>query len=104
MITIMGNTNKFEPLNDKIVILPYDDKKTTSAGLFVPDMAQGHQNRGEVIAVGPGKYLQNGDRATMAVSTGDTVWYNAVAGFKVTKDGVDYYVLSEDHVYVIEKD
>ena len=60
------------------------------------------QNKGKVVAVGPGKMLQNGSRGAMQVNPGDTVWYNAVAGFKVTKDGVDYYAVSEDHVFVIE--
>lgn len=92
----------FKPLNDKIVILPDDDNKTTSTGLYVPDLAQGHQNKGKVVAFGPGKWLQNGSRGTLQVQEGDTVWFNAVAGFKVTKDDVDYYVVSEDHVFVIE--
>lgn len=99
----MGNEIKFKPLNDKIVILPDDDNKTTTTGLYVPDMAQGHQNKGTVIAVGPGKMLQDGTRGAMQVNKGDTVWYNAVAGFKITKGDVDYYAVSEDHVFVIEQ-
>lgn len=99
----MGNENQFQPINDKIVILPNDDNKTTASGLVVPDLAQGHQNKGTVIAVGPGKVLNDGKRAGMQVQEGNQVWYNAVAGFKITKDSVDYYVVSEDHVFVIEK-
>jgi len=98
----MGNKNQFQPINDKIVILPNEEAQTTASGLFVPDMAQGHQNKGTVIAVGPGKVLNDGSRATMQVQEGNQIWYNAVAGFKIVKDDVDYYVVSEDHVFVIE--
>lgn len=97
----MGNET-LKPLNDKIIVLQCDDNKTTSTGLVVPDLAQGHQNKGTVVAVGPGKMLQDGTRAAMQAKVGDTVWYNAAAGFKITKDGVDYYAVSEDHVFAIE--
>lgn len=101
-ISTMGNEITFKPLNDKVVILPNDDNKTTTSGLYVPDLAQGHQNKGTVVATGPGKMLQDGSRGAMQVKPGDTVWYNSVAGFKVTKDSVDYYAVSEEQVFVIE--
>ncbi|MBS1722273.1 MAG: co-chaperone GroES [Armatimonadetes bacterium] len=91
-----------KPLNDKLVILPDDNQKQTTQGLYVPDQAQGHNNSGVVVAVGPGKLLQDGNRAEMQVKVNDRVWFNAAAGFKVTKNDVDYSVVGEEQVFVID--
>ena len=92
-----------KPLHDKVVILPLDNQTTVgSYGLHTPDAAQGHNNHGKVVAVGPGKLLSDGTRAAMQVSVGDNVCYNAMATFAVTSDGVDYKVVSEEQIFTIE--
>ena len=95
---------KIEPLNDKVVIKPLDAEKVTESGLVIPDTVEGEKPvQGEVVAVGPGKMLEDGKRAAMSVSVGDTVLFTKYAPDEVEIDGEEYLVIDEDKIVGIVK-
>ncbi len=82
------------PLADKIVIKVIDDEEQTSGGIFIPDSAKEKPQKGEVIAVGAGKTLDNGEREPMEVKVGETVLYAKYAGTDIKIDNQMYKILS----------
>lgn len=72
-----------KPLGDKIVIKVIEDTEQTSGGIFIPDSAKEKPQKGEVVAVGPGKTLDSGEREPMDVKVGDTILYSKYAGTDV---------------------
>ena len=92
-----------QPLSDRVVIQPLEQNTSFgSNGLVTPDSSKEHNNKGIVLAVGPGKLLQDGTRGPMQVKKDDIVHYNEAATFPVTKDGNDYHVVPEDHIHAID--
>lgn len=87
---------KLKPINDRIVVKPAPAEEKTKGGLIIPDTAKEKPQRGEVIAVGPGK-----DGNLMTVQEGDIVLYGKYSGQELTVDGVDYLIMREDDVLVI---
>ena len=83
-----------KPLEDRIVIRQADAEQTTASGLVLVDSAQEKPQQGEVLAVGPGRVDDNGNRVPMDVAVGDTVVYSRYGGTEVTVEGEDYLVLS----------
>ncbi len=82
-----------QPLEDRIVIKQVDAEQTTSSGLVIPDTAKEKPMQGEVIAVGPGRVDDNGNRVPMDVKVGDVVIYSRYGGTEVKHDGVEYLIL-----------
>ena len=92
-----------KPLADKIVIKVIDDVEKTSGGIFIPDSAKEKPQKGEVIAVGPGKFTDNGGREEMDVKVADKVLFAKYSGTDVKIDEVEYKILSvKDVLAVIE--
>ncbi len=92
-----------KPLADKIVIKVIDDVEKTSGGIFIPDSAKEKPQKGEVIAVGPGKFTDNGTREEMDVKVADKVLFAKYSGTDVKIDEVEYKILSvKDVLAVIE--
>lgn len=87
-----------QPLHDRIVVTPAEQEERTAGGIILPDTAKEKPLRGEVLAVGPGKTLENGTVAKIDVKPGDTVLYGKYAGTEVTVEGVDYVILRADDV------
>jgi chaperonin GroES len=87
-----------KPLNDRIVVEPAPKEEKTAGGIILPDAAQEKPLKGTVIAVGPGKRLDNGSLATVDVSVGDTVLYGKYSGTEVTIDGKDLVILRAEDV------
>ena len=85
-----------KPINDRVVVKPAPAEEKTSGGIIIPDTAKEKPQRGEVIAVGPGK-----DGNAMTVSKGDIVLYGKYAGQEVTLEGQDYLIMREDDILVI---
>ena len=82
------------PLKDRIVVKPLDGEEKSSGGIYLPDTAKEKPMQGEVIAVGPGKYIEEkGDRIPPPVATGDRVIYGKYAGTEVRIDGEEYKIL-----------
>lgn len=82
-----------QPLEDRIVIKQVDAEQTTSSGLVIPDTAKEKPQQGEVVAVGPGRIDDNGNRVPMDVAVGDVVIYSRYGGTEVKHDGVEYLIL-----------
>ena len=87
-----------KPLNDRIIIEPSEAETRTASGLVLPDSAQEKPQRGRVLAVGPGKRLDNGTLSVPDVSVGDTVLYGKYAGTEVKLSGKDYVILRAEDV------
>ena len=83
-----------KPLMDRIVIKVIEDTEQTSGGIFIPDSAKEKPQKGEVVAVGEGKFNDNGEREPMDVKVGDVILYAKYAGTDIKMDGVEYKILS----------
>ena len=85
-----------KPIADRVIIKPAPADEKTKGGLIIPDTAKEKPQRGEVIAVGPGK-----DGNLMTVHEGDIVLYGKYSGQEITYEGVDYLIMREDDILVI---
>ena len=96
---------KLKPLYDKIVVKVEETKEQrTASGIIIPDTAQEKPQVGDVIAVGEGRLLQDGEVKPLCVKVGDFVVFNKYAGTEVELEGEKYLILSEDEVLaVLEK-
>jgi chaperonin GroES len=93
-----------KPLEDRIVVRPNESETTTASGLVIPDTAKEKPQQGEVLAVGPGRTLDNGTVAPLAVKVGDTVLYSKYGGTEVSVKGEDLLILtSRDVLAIMEK-
>lgn len=82
-----------KPLMDKIVIKVIEDSEKTQGGIFIPDSAKEKPQKGEVVAVGAGKVLENGQREPMDVNVGDIILYAKYSGTDVKVENVEYKIL-----------
>ncbi|WP_336658848.1 co-chaperone GroES [Leucobacter sp. USHLN153] len=93
-----------KPLEDRIVIKQVEAEQTTASGLVIPDTAKEKPQEGEVVAVGPGRVSDAGNRIPLDVSVGDVVIYSKFGGTEVKVAGDDYLVLSaRDILAVVER-
>ena len=91
-----------KPLEDRIVVKPLDAEQTTASGLVIPDTAKEKPQEGEVVAVGPGRFNEDGDeRIPMDVSVGDKVIYSKYGGTEVKYSGEEFLILSARDVLAI---
>lgn len=91
-----------KPLEDRIVVQPLDAEQTTASGLVIPDTAKEKPQEGEVIAVGPGRFNEDGDeRIPMDISVGDKVIYSKYGGTEVKYGGEEYLILSARDVLAV---
>ena len=92
------------PLDDRLVVRQAEAESKTATGILLPDTAKEKPTRGKVIAVGPGKMLDSGKRAPLAVSVGDEVYYGKYAGTEVKVHEDKFVILREsDLLGVVEK-
>jgi chaperonin GroES len=87
-----------QPLADRIVITPLKQEEVTASGLVIPDTAKEKPQQGEVVAVGPGKLDDSGNRVTIELSPGDRILYAKYTGTEIKIDGIEYIVLNEKDV------
>lgn len=92
-----------KPLGDKIVITPAVEEAKSAGGIFLPESSKKKPTEGTVVAVGPGRYLENGERFVMPVKVGDVVIYGKYGGTEVSISGKDYILLDIDSVYAIKE-
>ncbi|WP_460522571.1 co-chaperone GroES [Flindersiella endophytica] len=93
-----------KPLEDRIVVQALEAEETTASGLVIPDTAKEKPQEGEVIAVGPGRIDDNGNRVPLDVSVGDKVIYSKYGGTEVKYAGQEYLILSaRDVLAIVEK-
>lgn len=86
------------PLDDRVVVRPDESEETTSGGIVLPDKAKEKQQRGEVVAVGPGTLLDNGERAALSVKVGDKVLFGKYAGTEVKVDNEELKIMRESDI------
>ncbi len=92
-----------QPLYDRVVIKRMEEEKVSAGGIVIPDSATEKPLKGEVIAVGEGKALDNGTVRAPKVKQGDKVLFGKYAGTEVKHDGVDLLVVKEDDIFAILK-
>jgi chaperonin GroES len=85
-------------LDDRVVVEPSEAEEVTAGGIVLPDTAKEKPQRGKVIAIGPGKLLDNGQRGTLSVSVGDEVIYGKYSGTEIEVAGTDVKILRESDI------
>ncbi len=89
---------KIRPLDDRVVVEPLEAEETTAGGIVLPDTAKEKPQRGTVLAVGPGRLLENGSRGDLSVAVGDEVIYGKYGGSDIEVDGNEVKVLRESDI------
>ena len=90
---------KLKPLGDRLIVKPIEEEETTASGIVLPDTAKEKPQKGEVIAVGDGRFDEDGDkRIPLDVAAGDTVLYSKYGGTEIKVDGEELLVLRESDV------
>ena len=93
----------YAPLGNRVVVKPSEAAAEMSAGgIFIPDTAKEKPQEGEVIAVGPGRTTDAGERIPVDLAVGDTVIYPQYVGTEYKEDGVEYLVIGEDDILVVK--
>jgi len=93
---------QIKPLEDRILVEVLDAETKTASGLVIPDTAKEKPQEGKVVAVGPGRFDEDGEkRVPMDIKTGDTVIFSKYGGTEVSYDGKDYLLLSARDVLAI---
>ena len=96
-----NNAVAVKPLADRVVIRALEETEQMRGGLYIPDTAKEKPQQGEVIAVGPGKFDDKGQRVPMDVKAGDKVLYGKYSGTEVTIEGEQVLILRESDVLAI---
>lgn len=92
------------PLNDRVLVVGIEEKEKTSGGIIIPDTAKEKPQEGKVVAVGPGKWDENGKRIPLQVKKGDRVLFGKYTGNEIKIDEVEHLIMREDDILgVIEK-
>ena len=89
---------KLRPLDDRIVVEPVDAEQVTAGGIVLPDSAQEKPQRGTVVAIGPGRLLDSGERGELSVAVGDEVIYGTYAGSDFEVEGREVKILRESDI------
>ncbi|MFH1429896.1 MAG: co-chaperone GroES [Candidatus Uhrbacteria bacterium] len=90
-----------QPLHDHIVVRPTKEESVTKGGIVLPDTAKEKPERGEVIAVGPGKILQNGQRAPMSVKIGDAVLFKKYSPDEIKVGEDEFLVIRDEDILAV---
>jgi chaperonin GroES len=89
---------RVRPLDDRVVVEPLEAEEKTAGGILLPDTAKQKPQRGRVLATGPGKLLDDGKRAKMAVTKGDEVLYGRYSGTEVEVDRKELKIMRESDI------
>jgi len=90
-----------KPLNDRVLVKRLEVEEKTAGGIYIPDSAKEKPSKGEVVAAGPGKLDDNGERVAMTVKVGDVVLFAKYAGSEIAIDGEECLVMREDDLLAI---
>jgi chaperonin GroES len=92
---------KIRPLHDRVLVKRTEEEKTSPGGIVIPDTASEKPIRGEVIAIGNGKILENGSVRKLDVKVGDRILFGKYSGTEVKVEGTEYVVMKEDDVMAV---
>ena len=90
-----------KPLHEKVVVERMEAETKSAGGILIPDSAKEKPMRGVVVAVGPGRVLENGDVKALEVKKGDKVLFGGYAGSEVKLEGKDYLIVNESEIYAV---
>ncbi|KPJ86093.1 molecular chaperone GroES [Parcubacteria bacterium SG8_24] len=91
-----------KPLSDRVLVKPLDESETTKSGIVIPDTVEKERpEKGEVIAVGPGKMLENGSRSEMSIQPGDKVVFKKYGPDEIKVDGQELLILEESDILAV---
>ena len=96
-----ANAARIKPLADRVVVKALEETEEMRGGLYIPDTAKEKPQQGEIVAVGPGRLSDKGDRIEMELSEGDRVLYGKYSGTEVTVEGETYLILRESDVLAV---
>ena len=99
--TKAGSSTKVQPLADRVVVRALEEAEQMRGGLYIPDTAKEKPQQGEIIAVGPGRISDSGERIKPELKAGDKVLYGKYSGTEVTVDGEQYLILREADVLAV---
>jgi len=103
MATATAKKLKIRPLDDRVVVQPFEAEERTAGGIVLPDSAREKPQQGKVVATGPGKLLEKtGERGKMSLKVGDRVFYGKYSGTEIEVDGEDYVILRESDVLAVQ--
>jgi chaperonin GroES len=95
---------KIKPLNDRILVLRIQEEEKTKGGIIIPDTAKEKPQEGKVVAVGPGKVDEKGNRISMDVKVNDKILFGKYSGTEIKIEGVEHLIMREDDILgIIEK-
>ena len=89
---------KIRPLNDKILVLRTEEEEKTSGGIIIPDTAKEKPQEGKIVAAGPGKVNDKGERVPLEVKKGDRILFGRYARNEIKIDGVEHLIMQEEDV------
>ncbi len=92
---------KLRPLHDRVVVKRMEEERTSPGGIVIPDNATEKPIRGEILAVGNGKILENGDKRPLDVKVGDKILFGKYSGTEVKLDGDELVVMREDDIMAV---
>lgn len=93
-----------KPLDDRVLVKPLEAEEKTASGIYLPEAAKEKPMQGKVLAIGPGKMNDKGQRTALSVKKGDTVIYGKYAGTDIKIDGVEHKIMQEsDLLGIVEK-
>jgi chaperonin GroES len=92
---------KVRPLHDRIVVRRIEEKETAKGGIIIPDTAKEKPQKGEILAVGNGKVLDNGTKVALDVKVGDKILFGKYTGTEIKIDGDEVLILREDEVLAV---
>ncbi len=92
---------KVRPLHDKVLIQRLDSEETTKGGIIIPDSAKEKPQEGKVVAVGNGRFLEDGSIKPLEVKKGDKILFSKYGGTEISIDGEDYLILSEEEILAV---
>ena len=101
MATATSTKLSLKPLADRVVVKKLEAEEKTAGGTFVPDTAKEKPQQGEILAAGPGKFDEKGNRQPMEVKVGDKVLFAKYSGTEVKIDGIEYLILAERDILAI---
>ncbi len=104
MATATAKKLKIRPLDDRVVVEPFEAEETTAGGIVLPDSAREKPLNGKVIATGPGKLLEKtGERGKMSLKVGDVVFYGKYSGTEVELEGDTWVILRESDILAVRE-
>ena len=92
---------KIRPLHDRVIVKRLEEEKTSPGGIVIPDSAAEKPVKGEVVAVGNGKILENGETRKLDLKVGDRILFGKYSGTEVKVDGTDLLVMREDDIMAV---